>query len=241
MYLYLDEDGSEDNPEIESGDVELLLTASEEIGGQTGYLMYRLDGGLKGDALTTGQSTAGVKGRWGDLSIGTTTDLTSWGRYGNDDIFEFDPGHTFENGSLGFVRQLGSLKLGLGYTPAANASNQAAMAGQDAIFGMGLEIATGQYTIGLNTQDQQTTVGIKGLFGRYAYGLHYIDVDDQADEIIGFKLDAKSGDLEMTLSYNVQGDKDKTRLDLAFPIAGAFTGEARFQDDYSRLGMSMEF
>lgn len=239
MFLYLNQDMNADDPEVENGDVELALEASEQAGGQTGYVKYRLDGGLKGDALSTGKSTAGVKGAWGDLSIGSTTDLTDWGQYGND---IYDVGHTFERGSLGYVRDFGGMKLGIGYTPGQNVANQVGNVGDtDSILGVGLEIAAGAYTIGFNTQDAETTLGIKGLLGNIEFGLHYIDVDGAADEIIGFKIAGKSGAIDLALSYNGQGDEDETRLDVAYPIAGALEGVARFQSDFSRVGLAMEF
>ena len=217
---------------INGADIRTQITASETVGGYTGYSSFRIDAdGLSNDAkartstvsnatatdpaepvetsdglgLTGDSITVGVKNDSFDFQMGEVSKVQDLGRYAGD-LRSFE-GDLEEH--IGITGSFGPVKVRAAYSPDG--------ANNDDYTGLGLEFNAGVVTVGVNAQnkgddDEALTVGVKGSFGPVAAALHYTDMEQGGFDktITAVKVSGKAGIASLALTHHVFDDEDVT-------------------------------
>ncbi len=177
VYMNANDDGS-DGDQTESvtgGDVRIAVKAEETINGYTGYASYRIDSDATSNAALTSDSIAvGIKGDFGDFTMGEVT-ITEQGLYAND-IHDFlGDEHTH----LGYTNTFGAVSLAVSFSPDES----------DDMFGIGGEFDLGAVTLGASAfQDNNEAVKTNTL-----------NTDDTYYDGSGYLIGVKTTALPVTL------------------------------------------
>ncbi len=240
-YVYLSDDGAEDDPYLKAGDVRLQVKAEKD----GGFISYRIDAdGLSNEAdkpLTGDSITIGYKGDFGQIEMGEVKDIIESYTYMAGDVVAF-------NGDLerhiGYTRSFGGVNFGLAFSPEANTDYA----------GAAVSFKAGPATIGIGYEKQgeedATSVGLKTNFGGLGIGGHLISTDATGGDIVALGLSYKAGSVGLALKHHkFDDDKAVTRFDASVPVSGNLYAVARYQNTeeggvdsaFTRVGLSMKF
>ncbi len=178
VYMNSNDDGTDgDQTEsITGGDVRIAIKAEETKDGYTGYASYRIDSdATSGTALTSDSIAVGIKGGFGDFTMGEVT-ITEQGLYAND-IHDFlGDEHTH----LGYTKSFGNASLAVSFSPDES----------DDMFGLGGEFDLGVVTLGASAfQDNSEELTTRVT----------LTTDDVMYDGSGYLIGAKTSALPVTL------------------------------------------
>ncbi len=200
---------------VAAGDVRFGFEVSETVGDLTGFATYRIDAdGLNGTALTSDNTTVGIKSGSTTFKLGGVDDV-EFGLYANDIAGE----GTGSGSAVGLTGSAGALNFGAYFAPPAS--------GDEIAFGA--EFAAGPVTIGASsasadaTDTDKTIIGAKTTVGGITLAAHSYNVDAGGAEtdVVAIHASGNASNFSWGITSATTDDvSSKLRLDLGTTIAG---------------------
>lgn len=180
------DDGDDSEMLIKAGDVRVNFAADTDLGFGTGYGNIRMDGDSLGDSSFVPDAVkVGVKGDFGDVSLGDVGSAVGKGLLGGD-LYDSAPGC---NECLAYSNTFSGLGFKAGFHPAGNFQSTNAdgsvKKGKDAGITVGVDYSINGIALGAGTKtrgdDSWTAIGAGYNLNGIDLGISYEMMDGAAD------------------------------------------------------------
>lgn len=225
----------------------LVLNASGEAqtnGGATVYGSMSLSASGQengvGSTLATTGTVVGIKGGFGNISIGDGGSGAHMGQLAGD-RYDVTDGGRYRH-SFGYTNTFGPITM--------RATTDLSDTGVDTF---GLQGVFGGVTVGVGTEDEDTVIGAAMSFGDVSLAIHSTSWDASNDDSLAIKVSYSAGDVSASYQTETMDDADTTKnqLDVSYNLGGGAAISLRNRDqdatgtsiysNYTRILLSVGF
>ncbi len=197
-----------------------------------------------GATVTTTGGVVGIKGGFGNVSIGDGGSGAHYGQFAGD-RFDVTQGARYRH-AIGYTNTFGPVSVRVTTDPSEDGENS-----------FGIKGTFGMVTVGAGQEGDDTTIGASASLGAFGLAIHSTSWDAAStsgvaadDTSLAIKASYSAGDLSASYQTESLDDGDNTRgqLDIAYDLGGSTAVKLRHRTDdvtdsneYTRLLLSISF